>query len=189
MNRRNLLIGIGTAAVGSGAVLGSGALTQVQADRTVEVTTVGDANGLIGLEGDGTYVTNDNTDTLTINIGEALGTNTGGSAEGLNDDATTIIDSVVTITNNSTTDVDIQLNGPSGSTPSDSATIGIGTVGDLDAIVTFELDSAQNPLTGGSSGSSGDSLDLKATVEAGKEVPDSPDTDGNGSLVIVANEN
>ncbi|WP_018256420.1 hypothetical protein [Halomicrobium katesii] len=189
MNRRNLLIGIGTAAVGSGAVLGSGALTTVEADRTVDVTTTGDATGLIGLAGDGTYVTNDNSDTLTINIGEALGASSGGGAEGLNDDATTIIDSVVTITNNSATDVDIQLNGPSGGSAGDSATIGIGTVGDLDAIVTFDLDGTQNPLTGGSSGSSGGSLDLKATVKAGKEVPDSPSTDGNGSLVIVANEN
>ncbi|NLV09715.1 hypothetical protein GOC74_07205 [Halomicrobium mukohataei] len=49
MNRRNLLIGIGTAAVGSGAVLGSGALTQVQADREVQIGVNDDSSALLGL--------------------------------------------------------------------------------------------------------------------------------------------
>lgn len=49
MNARTLLIGIGIIAVVTGGVLGSGALTQVTADRTATVTTAGDASAAIGL--------------------------------------------------------------------------------------------------------------------------------------------
>ena len=42
MNRRNVLLGLGTAAAGSGIVFGSGAFTQVQADRQLAVEIAGD---------------------------------------------------------------------------------------------------------------------------------------------------
>jgi hypothetical protein len=45
MNRRNVLIGIGTAAAGSGVVFGSGAFTQLQADRSVSIGVTADDNG------------------------------------------------------------------------------------------------------------------------------------------------
>ena len=37
MNRRNVLLGLGTAAAGSGIVFGSGAFTQIEAERAVEI--------------------------------------------------------------------------------------------------------------------------------------------------------
>lgn len=49
MNRRNVLIGLGTAAVGTGAAFGSGAFTQVEADRTVSVGVADDSNAHVGL--------------------------------------------------------------------------------------------------------------------------------------------
>jgi hypothetical protein len=49
MNARTLLIGIGIVAVVTGGVLGSGALTQVNAERSATVTTTGDASAAIGL--------------------------------------------------------------------------------------------------------------------------------------------
>jgi hypothetical protein len=49
MNARTLLIGIGIVAVVTGGVLGSGALTQVTAERTATVETTGDASAAIGL--------------------------------------------------------------------------------------------------------------------------------------------
>jgi hypothetical protein len=49
MNRRNLLLSIGTAAVGSGAVLGSGALTSVEADRTLNVGVDPDSTAALAL--------------------------------------------------------------------------------------------------------------------------------------------
>ena len=49
MNRRNVLLGLGTAAAGSGIVFGSGAFTQLEADRTVDIDVEEDAAGQIQL--------------------------------------------------------------------------------------------------------------------------------------------
>lgn len=49
MNRRNVLIGLGTAAVGTGAAFGSGAFTQVEAERSVNVEVANDSNAHVGL--------------------------------------------------------------------------------------------------------------------------------------------
>ena len=49
MNRRNVLLGLGTAAAGSGIVFGSGAFTQLEADRDVRVGVVTDDGGQIEL--------------------------------------------------------------------------------------------------------------------------------------------
>ena len=53
MNRRNVLLGLGTAAAGSGIVFGSGAFTQVQADRDLAVTVSDDASAVLGINADG----------------------------------------------------------------------------------------------------------------------------------------
>ena len=50
MNRRNVLLGLGTAAAGSGIVFGSGAFTQVQADRELVVTVEDDSAAVLGIE-------------------------------------------------------------------------------------------------------------------------------------------
>lgn len=50
MNRRNVLLGLGTAAAGSGIVFGSGAFTQVQAERSVTIGVDEDSNALLALE-------------------------------------------------------------------------------------------------------------------------------------------
>ena len=44
MNRRNVLLGLGTAAAGSGIVFGSGAFTQVEADRDIDIEIVDDTD-------------------------------------------------------------------------------------------------------------------------------------------------
>lgn len=49
MNRRNVLLGLGTAAAGSGAVFGSGAFSQVQADRDILIEIDSDADSLVGI--------------------------------------------------------------------------------------------------------------------------------------------
>lgn len=48
MNRRNVLVGLGTIVAGGGAALGTGAFSSVEANRSVSVTTAGDANALVG---------------------------------------------------------------------------------------------------------------------------------------------
>ena len=47
MNRRNVLLGLGTAAAGSGIVFGSGAFTQVEADRDLTIGVDNDSAGII----------------------------------------------------------------------------------------------------------------------------------------------
>ena len=47
MNRRNVLLGLGTAAAGSGIVFGSGAFTQVEADRDLTIDVDDDSEGII----------------------------------------------------------------------------------------------------------------------------------------------
>ena len=102
MNRRNVLIGLGTVAAGGGAALGTGAFSSVQADRQVSVETAGDASGFLALEGDDAYVEDDSNDTLTIDLG-ALGT------EAFNQEARTVVEGVVTATNNSADGEDIEV--------------------------------------------------------------------------------
>ncbi len=93
MNRRNALIGLGSLAVGGGALFGSGAFSQVQADRTASFSVTNDQNALLGLSGDGSYVTETATGPASQNTIEFQFTN-------LNDNATSTFGSVLTITNN-----------------------------------------------------------------------------------------
>jgi len=51
MDRRTFLVGLGSVAVGSGAVLESSAVTAVDANRSTGVRTAADANALLGLGG------------------------------------------------------------------------------------------------------------------------------------------
>ncbi len=104
MNRRNVLVGIGTAAVGSGAALGSGALTSVSASRDLNITTVDDNNGAnVGLVADsplvGTTTGNNGQTILQIDLNS------------LNDDATTTLSPAFTITNNLGEAVGVRIQG------------------------------------------------------------------------------
>ena len=101
MNRRNVLIGLGAVAAGGGAVLGTGAFSQVEAKRSVTIETSDDASALLGLEaGSGTT--------------GIVGTETSGEGESiiqfdesnLNGDATTTWFQALQVTNNGEDDVD-----------------------------------------------------------------------------------
>lgn len=101
MNRRNVLIGLGAVTAGGGAVFASGAFSTVEADRTVSIDVVGDANALLGLD---------------VNSGQyngISGAGTGNAIEiqtsSLNDDATTRFDQVLTVTNNGNKEVDLDI--------------------------------------------------------------------------------
>lgn len=103
-NRRNVLIGLGGLVAGGGALIGTGAFDTVTAERTVSVETAGDASAFLGLSpaqgvsdelvadpGDGTI--------------EIVLTNSEQDATGLNQDAVTTFDELVTVTNQGTQDV------------------------------------------------------------------------------------
>ena len=62
MNRRNVLVGLGTAAAGSGMVFGSGALTQVEAERDIDISVEedDDSDAIVQL------APNDDVDAVTV---------------------------------------------------------------------------------------------------------------------------
>lgn len=104
MNRRNVLIGLGTVTAGGGAVFASGAFSQVEADRSVSVATAGDASALVALSVDDSY--NGISDGGTGTQGETI---IDISLENINDDAVTTFDDVLTITNNGNNSVALSI--------------------------------------------------------------------------------
>lgn len=101
MRRRNALIGLGTLSVGAAGIIGSGAFTSVDATRSVSVTTSGDSAALLKFTAANTraeqYV-NTGGDTISIDL-----------SDGLNLNATTVFNPLITITNNSDNDIDLGL--------------------------------------------------------------------------------
>ena len=88
MNRRNVLVGLGTIVAGGGAALGTGAFSTVEADRTVTVGVAEDSDALLGLEvGNSEFVTKTN-GIIEINL------------QNVNLDATTTINHAFTLKNN-----------------------------------------------------------------------------------------
>ncbi len=105
MNRRNVLIGLGGVVAGGGALLGTGAFTTVEAERTVSVETAGDADAFLALtpaRGDGAFV-DDSGDTIEINLDGTDSEND--NADGLNQNAVTRFENLVDVQNNGTQDV------------------------------------------------------------------------------------
>lgn len=92
MNRRNVLIGLGAIAAGGGAAFGSGAFSQVEADRAATFSVTNDGSALLGLSGDGNYVSESDTGTAGQSTIQFEFTN-------LNDDARSTFEDVLTITN------------------------------------------------------------------------------------------
>lgn len=121
LTRRNALIGLGSLVAGSGALVGTGAFSSVEADRTVSINTAGDSGGFLTLAGDGSYVTNNNSAALTIDLGQV------GSTNAFNEEARTVVEGVVTVTNNAADGEDITVGFDNGSSPpSASTTLNIG---------------------------------------------------------------
>jgi len=85
MNRRNVLIGLGTVAAGGGAVLGTGAFSTVEAQRTVDIQTSGDSEAVVQFSLSGQIAGSDN-DTIKFDTKD------------INADAITKFDGALTIT-------------------------------------------------------------------------------------------
>lgn len=102
LSRRNVLVGLGALVAGGGALVGTGAFTTVQAERTVSVETAGDANAFLTIEAgdEGDQYVDDDGDTIEIDI-----TSTDAGGQGVNQNATTAIDQLLEVTNNGTQDV------------------------------------------------------------------------------------
>lgn len=98
MNRRNVLIGLGAATAGGGALFATGAFTTVEAQRSVSVETAADADAIVGLTDatDGNYV--------TVSDGVAA-IDIGSDSAGVNQSARTHFETLLNIANNGTNDV------------------------------------------------------------------------------------
>ena len=152
MNRRNVLIGLGAVAAGGGALLGTGAFSQVSAARTVDVSTEGDASGFLELSGDDAYVTDNSSDggTLNIDLGQAT------AGDGFNQEARTVVEEVVTATNNAADGENIDVgfdDGNGAQTASDSFVLGDGNGNPVaDVTLYFGTESSPSVATGVTSG-------------------------------------
>ncbi len=90
---------------GGGALVGTGAFTTVQAERTVSVETAGDSDAFLALapaSGPNGDYADGSGDTIEFTLDQNAGT---AAAQGLNQNAITTIRNIVQITNNGTQDV------------------------------------------------------------------------------------
>lgn len=105
-NRRKFITGLGALAAGSAAAVGTGAFTSVSASRSVDVAVADDADALLRVipdkrGGSETPNAQEYVDTSdgTVSL-DFTGTDSG--ATGINDEATTTIDDILTIENQGT---------------------------------------------------------------------------------------
>ena len=183
MNRRNVLIGLGAVAAGGGAVLGTGAFSQVSAARTVSVSTEGDASGFLGLNGDEKYVTDDSSDgALTIDLGKAT------SDEGFNQEARTVVEGIVTATNNAAEEKSIDVGFDNGTdtdpqVASDNFVLGDGN-GNPVADVTLYF-GAEDSQSVAEDVTSGDTATMGVIVDTRSDTLDGASTAGASADVTV----
>lgn len=104
MDRRNFVIGIGGIAASAGLIAGSGAFSQVSADRSMSVTVADDANGYLTLAegtGDSTYTNVDANGNIELTFGAV------NEATGANDNAVSSFDALVEVGNNGNSQVSL----------------------------------------------------------------------------------
>ena len=114
MNRRKLIVGAGTIAVGSTAALGTGAFTSAQAQRNIAVSIAQDASAFLGFDPDVNEY--DNSPYATESDGLIQVDITGGTdrfdGEGVSPGATTTIEEVFPIENRGTQTVTVSVTSP-----------------------------------------------------------------------------
>ena len=109
MNRRNVILGLGGLVAGGGVLVGTGAFDTVEAERTVSVETAGDADAFLALEpaergdetdpdSDNAFVEQNDDGLLEITFGQDDGADGGG----LNLNARTVFEELVTVRNQGT---------------------------------------------------------------------------------------
>ena len=147
LTRRNALIGLGSLVAGSGALVGTGAFSSVEADRTVSISSAGDGSALLQIDsGDG------------ASASEITGTDTDGNVDqfqltagDLNGGAVTEFNRAIKITNNGAENVGLYVDdSPSDiganeeldieDSSSDGTIIGSGNSVDLTSNGSVELD-------------------------------------------------
>jgi len=112
-DKRKLVGMLALVAVTTGVLFGTGAFTQVEAERQVDVAVADDSDAFLGI----TAIDESYTDTNSGNAGQNVvtvdltGANSGPdpTGDGINDDAVTTIDGVINITNQGTQTVELNV--------------------------------------------------------------------------------
>jgi hypothetical protein len=135
MNRRNVLIALAAVAIMTGVVFGTGAFTQVEADRSLDVNVAEDSAAFLALEPvpeNDEYVGSDTGDAgnnvVTLDL-----TSTTAGGQGINDDAVTTIDPVLNVTNQGTQEINVTLSAAPQGVDFTSApdNLGVGATGQI----------------------------------------------------------
>lgn len=104
MDRRKFLVGVGGAAVGGSALVGSGAFTKVESQRQVSIEVATDPNAYLGLAptdslNSQNYVSLDDNGHLQIDVGEIPSEENEIGGDGVNSDSYTYFDNMFTMCN------------------------------------------------------------------------------------------
>ena len=152
LNRRSVLLGLGTISATVGGAFGSGAFSSVEATRTVELNTSGDSGALLSFEANNPSTTDSETPEDNNKI-ISTETESGTSVieikqKSLNERATTTFNNALKITNNGDKNVGVSVN------------------------------ASETTYSNGTSGLVGDALDIQDTERGnGTIVDDSSDGD------------
>lgn len=108
MNRRNVLVLLAVVAIGGGLIAGTGAFSQVEANRTADVGVSGDSSALLGIEDNGSSIVS-----ATETDGDGVDTIEFQESD-LNDDATTRYNYSLDVTNNGNSTVNFYVEDSTG---------------------------------------------------------------------------
>lgn len=183
MNRRNVLVGIGAIVAGGGAALGTGAFSQVSAERDVSVSVADDANAFLAIavhedRTSGDFVEENDDGSRTIVEFDFSGDT---NDDGLNDEAVTDFHNLITITNNGSNDVQLNIEARDGT--GDPIT-------DLDdAFVAYEGDDPESEIANEvlQTEDPNDSIDVGFRFDTTEA--DADDVEDIETILITAEEN
>jgi hypothetical protein len=111
MERRNFVLGLGALAAGSGAAVGTGAFSSVEAQREIGISVAGDADSYLAIESgteNGEYLTGADTSAAALDLTSSNSQVTGGG-EGLNANALSTFADVFSVRNQGTQDVELSV--------------------------------------------------------------------------------
>jgi len=127
LNRRSVLLGLGTISATVGGAFGSGAFSSVEATRTVELNTSGDSSALLSLKQNPDNSESANKIITTEDVGSSSNSVIKIEQTDLNEKATTRFEDVLRIKNTGNKDVYLSVNddgGTSSTTPDPNNLIG-----------------------------------------------------------------
>lgn len=195
MKRRKFLIGIGATATSGGAVMGSGAFSQTEADRSINVDIGTDSTAYMQFltaaeEGSSavfnqstdnhwdnqSFVTTDSSGLIQFNFTSSQGTADG---QGLNDNAVTSFDNLFVINNESNQKVTLDYSAADASNSSTDWTSAIDLVVGSNGNRTADTDISGITLT--NDGSANEEIMVKLKI-------DTNTVSGNVTLTLTAKE-